>query len=246
MRAIILAAGFGKRLMPLTKNIPKPLLPVLGKPMIQHNVEWLKANGIREIAINLHHLPGRITKFLGNGSRFGVKITYSVEKKILGTAGGVKKLESFVKGPFLVCYGDNITNLDVNKLLRFHRKKKNFATICLHKIKRNELKDASIVNLSKGSRILSFAEKPNRETVKKLMKGKNNYSNAGIYVLEPSVLKLIGKNRFSDFAKDIFPKMLEQGKKMHGYPLNGCFWAELGTLKKYKNVINHLEKHGWK
>lgn len=246
MRAIILAAGFGKRLMPLTKDIPKPLLPVLGKPIIQHNIEWLKANGINEIAVNLHHLPSKIIELLGNGSKFGVKITYSVEKEILGTAGGVKKLERFVKGPFLVCYGDNLTNLDVKELLQFHKRKKGIAAICLHEIKKDELKDASIVNLSKDSRILSFAEKPDNAAIKKLMKNRNNYSNAGIYILEPSILNLIEKNKFSDFARDIFPKLLKQGKKIYGCPLKNCFWAELGTLKKYKNVINRLEKHGWK
>lgn len=246
MKAIILAAGFGKRLMPLTKDIPKPLLPVLGKPMIQRNIEWLKANGIKEIAINLHHLPSKIMGFLGDGSRLGVKITYSVEKNILGTAGGIKKLERFVKGTFMACYGDNITNLDVKKLLQFHKRKKGIATICLHEIKKDELKDASIVNLSRDSKILSFVEKPNNATVKKLMRNKNNYSNAGIYILEPSVLSSIEKNKFSDFSKDIFPKMLDKGKKMYGYPLKSCFWAELGTFKKYKSVINHLEKHGWK
>lgn len=245
MRAVILAAGFGKRLMPLTKDIPKPLLPVLGKPIIQRNIEWLKTNGIGEIAINLHHLPKKINDFLGDGSKFGVKITYSVEKKILGTAGGVKKLEGFAKGPLLVCYGDNLTNIDVKKLLEFHKRKKSAATICLHEIKRNELKDASIVNLSKDGRILSFVEKPDAKTIKKLITSKNNYSNAGIYILQPSVLSMVEKGKFSDFAKDIFPKLLRQGKKIYGYPLKDCFWAELGTLEKYKKVINHLEKHGW-
>lgn len=243
MKAIILAAGFGERLKPLTNNIPKPLLPVLGKPLIQHNIEWLRENGIKEIAINLHYMPDKIIDFLGDGSRFGVRIKYSLEDKILGTAGGVKRLEGFVKNTFLVCYGDNITNLNIRKFVDFHKRKKGIASICLHEIKKNELKDASIVNLSKDNRILSFVEKPSKAVSKKLIKKKNNYSNAGIYILEPEIFDFIEKNKFSDFAKDIFPRLLKEDKKIYGYPLEDCFWAELGTIKKYKSVKKEIKSN---
>ncbi len=249
MRAMILAAGFGERLRPLTLKLPKPLLPVLGKPLIQHNIEWLRKNGINEIALNLHHLPHKITSFLGTGSKFGVKITYSYEKEILGTAGGVKKLEGFFDGTFLVYYGDNITNLDIGNLLEFHKHKKAVATICLHPIKKKELKEASIIELSKENRILRFIEKPDSSTIKKLIKKNSKnifYSNAGIYMLEPSVLKFIEKNKFSDFAKDVFPKLLKSRQKIYGYPLKDCYWHELGTLQKYKNVIKKLIKQKWR
>lgn len=236
MKAIILAAGLGTRLIPLTKDVPKPLLPLNGKPLIQHNIEWLRSNGIKEIAINLHHLPEKIKTFLGDGSKFGVRITYSYEKNIMGTAGGVKKLENFAKNsPFMVYYGDNITNLNIKKLVNFHKSKGGMATICLHPIKEKELKDSSIVELGKDNRILSFAEKPNEKTIKKISGKKNNYSNAGIYLLEPEIFDFIEKNKFTDFAKDIFPMLIKKGKMIYGYPLD-CFWAEIGNAEKYKNI----------
>ncbi len=245
MKAIILAAGFGTRLMPLTKNTPKPLIPLADKPIIQHNIEWLVKNGITEIAVNLHHLPEKIKEFLGNGSKFNARITYSYEKDILGTAGGVKNLGHFAKGSaFLVYYGDNITNLNIKKLAEFHQKKKGIAAICLHEIKEDELKDASIIELAKDSRILSFIEKPDAQTIKRLMKkqkSKNHfYSNAGIYILEPSILGSIPKGKFSDFAKDIFPKLIKSNKKIYGFPLEKFFWAELGTLEKYEKIKDNI------
>lgn len=251
MKAIILAAGFGTRLMPLTKNTPKPLLPLADKPIIQHNIEWLRKNGIKDIAVNLHHLPEKIKKFLGNGSKFNVYITYSYEKDILGTAGGVKNLEHFARGSaFLVYYGDDITNLNIKKLAEFHQKKKGIAAICLHTIKGDELKEASIIELAKDSRILRFIEKPDAQTIKRLIKkqkSKNHfYSNAGIYILEPSILKSVPKGKFSDFAKDIFPKLIKSNKKIYGFPLEKFFWAELGTLEKYIKVKNEMENHARK
>lgn len=248
MKAIILAAGFGTRLNPLTNNLPKPMLTIANKPIIQHNIEWLRKNSIKDIAVNLHHLPEKIKNFLGDGSKFNVHITYSYEKDILGTAGGVKNLEHFAKGSaFLVYYGDNITNLDVKKLINFHHEKKGIAAICLHKIKEDELKDSSIVELAKDSRILRFIEKPDAPTIKRLIKKQKSrnhfYSNAGIYILEPSILKSIPKGKFSDFAKDVFPKLIKEGKKIYGYPLKGCFWAELGTLEKYNKIKDEMETH---
>lgn len=234
MKAIILAAGLGTRLMPLTKSIPKPLLPLNGKPLIQRNIEWLRSNGIKEIAINLHHLPEKIKTFLGDGSKFGVRITYSYEKNIMGTAGGVKNLENFAKNSaFMVYYGDNITNLNIKKLVSFHKNKGGIATICLHPIKEEELKDSSIVELDNKSKLLGFQEKPGREALGKI-NGKC-YSNAGIYILEPEIFNFIEKNKFADFAKDIFPMLIKKGKKLYGYPLD-CFWAEIGNAEKYKNI----------
>lgn len=245
MKAIILAAGFGTRLKPLTSHLPKPMLPIAGKPIIQHNIEWLRKNGIKDIAVNLHHLPKKIKEFLGSGSKFNVHITYSYEKDILGTAGGVKNLGHFAKSSaFLVYYGDNITNLNIKKLISFHNKKKGIASICLHTIKEDELKEASIIELEKDSRILRFIEKPDARTIQSLMKKqklKNYFSNAGIYILEPSILKSVPKGKFSDFARDVFPRLIKEGKKIYGYPLKGCFWAELGTLEKYAKVKNEMK-----
>jgi len=124
MKAIILAAGHGTRLRPLTDRLPKVMLPLNDKPLIYYQIKWLKNNGIREIAINLHHLPMKIKEYLDKND-FGVKITYSYEKNIMGTAGAVKKLQQFFgNDPFLIFYGDNVTDLNLKKLISFHEGKK--------------------------------------------------------------------------------------------------------------------------
>jgi len=131
MKAIILAAGLGTRLYPLTKDRPKAMVEFAGKPLIEHHINWLKANRITEIAINLHHLPDKIKEHLGDGSKFGVNITYSFEDEIMGTAGGVKKLQDFFDEPFIVFYGDEFTDLDLTEVKSFHEQNNSFATMCI-------------------------------------------------------------------------------------------------------------------
>lgn len=242
MRAVILAAGHGTRLRPLTYKLPKVMLPLNGKPLIFYQIEWLKKYGIRKIAINLHHLPLKVKKYL-DANDLGVKMKYSYEKKILGTAGGVKKLENFLKnGTFIVFYGDNITNLNIKDLIKFHRKKKGIATICLHSIDKKSMKEASIVKLAKNNKITHFIEKPDLKSINLFDLSNNLYSNAGIYIMEPEMLNFIHKGNFSDFGKDIFPRLLSAGKTMFGYPLTNCYWREIGTLEKYSSIKNEITK----
>lgn len=234
MRAIILAGGLGTRLRPLTNDLPKLMLPIGGKPILQYGLELLKKHGIREIAINLFHLPDKITDYFGDGRKFGVKIKYLYEKKLSGTAGPVKKLENFWGKQFLVFYGDNLTNVDLTRLINYHRKKGGTATLALYPTNEPWLK--GIVELNNRRQIIKFIEKPQkRET-------KSNLANAGIYILEKKIVKYIPKKQFSDFGFDIFPKLLAAGKKIYGWKYDG-YILDMGTLETYAQAqIDVLEE----
>ena len=236
MRAVILAAGYGTRLRPLTDTLPKVMLPLNSKPLIFYQIKWLKKYGIKEIAINLHHLPLKIKEYLDKND-FGVKIRYSYEKNILGTAGGVKNLENFLKkGHFMVFYGDNFTNLNIDSLLKFHKKNNGIATICIHTVDKKSVRQASIVRLAKNYKIMNFIEKPNFGDATNIDSLKDVFSNAGIYILKPQILNFIPKNKFYDFGKDVFPKLISYGEAIFGYRLNNCYWREIGTLEKYREL----------
>lgn len=224
MRAIILAGGLGTRLRPLTNNLPKLMLPIGDKPILQYNIELLKKHGLTEIAINLFHLPGKIVDCFGDGKKFGVKIKYLREKELSGTAGPIKKLASFWGKQFLVFYGDNLSNMDLTALIDYHQKKKGIATVALSPTNQPWMK--GIVELDANKRIIKFIEKPKRGEIK------SNLANCGVYVLETEVLKYIPEGKFSDFGFDIFPKLLTAGKKMYGWKFKG-YILDMGTLKAY-------------
>jgi len=135
MKAIILCAGRGERLRPLTDTIPKPMIPINNKPVLEYIINLLKKNGIKDIAINTSHLPEKIREYFGDGKKFGVKITYSFEPEMLGTSGALNNFRHFfnTNEPFLVFYGDNITNIDLKKMLEFHKQKNAIATLALRK-----------------------------------------------------------------------------------------------------------------
>src|ERR1035437_6497839 len=158
MRAMVLAAGVGQRLRPLTHGRPKPMLPLGGKPLLEHNLRLLARYGIREIAINLHFHPEVIVDYFGDGSHLGLKITYSREPKLLGTAGAVKNMESFFSEPFLVLYGDNFTDCRLDRLIDFHQQKRGLCTIAA--FHRESVAASGILDLDDTSRVTRFVEKP--------------------------------------------------------------------------------------
>lgn len=229
MKAMILAAGLGTRLMPLTSNIPKCMMTINGKPLIEYQINWLKSQGIKDIAINLHHFPEKVMNYLGDGSRLGVRINYSIEKELLGTAGGVKKLKRFFGETFIVFYGDNYTDLSIEEVLKYHNSKKALITICLGKDLSEEYA-SNIIKLNKDNKIIAFIEKPSEEQVK--LYGKNNTSNTGIYICEPELIDFIKKEK-SDFGKDIFPELAGK-ESFYAYKMpESVIWYELGTLQRY-------------
>ena len=212
MKAMILAAGQGTRLHPLTEHIPKCMVPLAGKPLLEYTVEWLRRYGVTELIINLYHLPHVVMRHFGDGTRWGVKITYSVEKDPLGTAGGIKNVEWFFDRPFYVWYGDNLSTCDLNRLYRFHRAKGGIATIALHH--RDDPTASGIADLDDQDRITWFVEKPRPDQVF------SHWASAGILVLEPEVLDAIPDGTPSDFGRDLFPSLLARGEAMYGYRMS--------------------------
>lgn len=227
MKAMVLVAGEGTRLRPLTLETPKTLLPVGGRPLIEYTLAWLKTHGIWEVAINLHHLGDKISTFLGNGSHFGIKITYSLEESLLGTAGGVKRMEQFFNNTFVVVYGDNLTDFNLSAMIKFHREKKALATLAIFEVP--NLWEVGIVEIEEGSRVLRLVEKPQSLI--------SNLANGGVYVLEKEILDHIPAWGFSDFACDILPKLIELGLPIYGYRLkSGDYFIDIGTMEKYQKA----------
>ena len=218
MKAVVLAAGKGQRLKGLLDNIPKPMAQIAGKPILQHNIEWLKNAGITDIYINLHHLPEMITRHFGDGSGWGIKITYSREPDLLGTAGAVKKIageywKDNAVEPFLVVYGDNlVSDFDIARILSFHKQKNGIGTVCLYH-KPEEVAKSGVAVIDEFCRIVKFVEKPVAGEIQ------GDLVNTGIYVLAPAVLKYIPANCCCDFAKDVFNQVLDVGEPLYGLVL---------------------------
>jgi NDP-sugar pyrophosphorylase family protein len=209
VQAMVLAAGQGTRLRPLTDRMPKCMVRLGGKPLLEYGICWLRKHGITHLAINLHHLPEIVTGYFGDGGPWGVHITYSIEAEPLGTAGGVKRMESFFHGPFFVWYGDNLSTCRLDRLWAQHRSRGGAATIALHH--REDPSHGGIVGLDGRDRISRFVEKPAGPEVF------SHWVNAGIYVLEPTVLPEIPADKGVDFGRDVFPGMLAAGHAVFGY-----------------------------
>lgn len=226
VKAIVLAAGEGTRLRPLTMETPKVLLPVDGVCLMEHTLNWLKGHGISEVAINLYHLGEKIRDFLGDGSRFGMKISYSPEATLLGTAGGVKKMESSFSNTFIVVYGDVLTTFDLGAMLRFHKAKSSLATLAIGRV--SNPWDFGIVEMNAEGRILGFVEKPPRGTEK------GNLGNSGVYIFETGIFSYIPDRGAADFAYDVFPRLVASGLPAYGYLLKPeDYFIDIGTIERY-------------
>ncbi len=217
MKALILAAGKGTRLGELTREMPKVMIDVSGKPCLQYNIELLKKYGITDIAINTHVFPEKIKEYFGDGSKFGVKIKYSYEPIILGTSGALNNFRDFFDDTFVVIYGDVIHQTDISEMINLHKQKNAFATLALDE---RDPTGKGLVLFDENFKILKFVEKPEEKIP-------NSLINSGIYILEPEILKEIPEG-FSDFGKDIFPKLLENRKEMYGFKTGKVI--DIGTL----------------
>jgi NDP-sugar pyrophosphorylase family protein len=194
---------------------------------LEHNVRLLVRHDIRDIIINLHHKPEVIRSHFGDGSKFGAHITYSWEPDLLGTAGAVKQVAPEFDKPFLVWYGDNLTDCDLTRLITFHRARGGCATMAL--FYREDVTASGIVRLNEEARILEFLEKPRSDQVF------SHFVNAGILVLEPSLLHQIPIG-ISDFGRDILPDLLTHGQPIFGYRMNEQLWW-IDTPEDYANTL---------
>jgi len=235
-KAMVLAAGEGIRLRPLTLETPKLLLPLGEAPLICHILAWLKSYGICEVAINLHHLGDKIKEFLGDGTLYGLKIVYSPEEALLGTAGGVKRMESFFDGPFVVVYGDMLIDFDLSAMIRFHKNHKAMATLALFETSKPW--EVGIVQVNGDGRVVSLVEKPEKGNEL------GNLANGGIYVLEKEVFEHIPEHGFCDFGYEVFPRLIKTGLPIYGYVLGPQdYLIDIGTPEKY-NLANSNLKSG--
>jgi len=226
MKAFILAAGLGTRLRPLTFKKPKPLIEVYDRPVIDYVLEWLANQGIKEVIINLHYMPDMIKRHLGRGGEFGLKITYSYEKHILGTAGALKKKEKKLKKTFLVTACDSLTNIDIKKAFVFHKNKKALATMILKKVRSPQ--KYGIIGLDGQKRVCQFLNKHKSE------EPATKAVHTGIVILEPAALKYIPPNKFYGLER-VYLQMLKKGDPLFGY-LAGEFWHEVGSLKSLEEA----------
>jgi len=234
MKAFILAAGLGTRLRSLGLDVPKVMVPIGGKPLLEHHLELFQRQGIREFIVNLHYLPEKITGYFGDGSRFGVSITYSHEPELLGTAGAVKKMESELRsGQFIVFYGDNLVRVDFGSLLEFHVARRAEATVAL--FASPEPWTGGVVETDSNGRVLRFVEKPDRKQVS------TNLISAGIFIIEPPVLDVIPAGQFCDFERDVFPKLLADRRPMYAME-PAAYIQDVGTPERLAKAQRDFEQ----
>jgi len=226
LKAMVLAAGKGTRLFPLTGEIPKPMAPVVGKPIIQHIFELLAETGLEEVHVNVHYLADAILGAYGNTTSVnGTKVCVTREDKLMGTAGGVKRIADRFDETFVVVMGDALTDVDVREVVAFHKECGALATLALMRVA--DTSQYGVAELDRKQNIVGFQEKPDPD------EAISDLANTGIYVLEPDVLGYIPENTFFDFAKDVFPRLLESGEKLAGYE-GSFYWSDIGTLEAYR------------
>jgi mannose-1-phosphate guanylyltransferase len=223
---MLLAAGFGTRLRPLTYEVPKPMVPVLGRPVMEHILQLLARHRFDDVIANVHYLPEQIERRFGDGSAWGVKLTYSLEQELLGTAGGARNVrEHFGNETFLIISGDALTDIDLTALWEAHRQKGGIATLSLKRV--DDPSQIGVVILGEDDRIQGFQEKPDPA------EALSNVGNCGIYVMEPEIFDYFPDRPFVDWAQDVFPALLEQDVPFYGHEIPD-YWNDIGNIKEFR------------
>jgi mannose-1-phosphate guanylyltransferase/phosphomannomutase len=227
VKGVVMAGGEGTRLRPLTSNQPKPMVPIVGKPCMEHIIELLRAHDFEDVIVTVAFLPQAIRSYFGDGEGLGVTIEYSVEESPLGTAGSVRLASDRLDDTFLVISGDALCDIDLGSLVAFHRERGAAVTIGLKSVD-NPL-EFGIVVTDEDGRVERFLEKPSWGQVF------SDTINTGIYVLEPEVLRHVPTDRPYDFSKELFPLLLEMGRPIYGYVCHG-YWQDIGNLDQYRQA----------
>jgi NDP-sugar pyrophosphorylase family protein len=221
---MLLAAGAGTRLDPLTRRVPKPMVPVMNRPVMEHILKLLVRHRFDEVTVNLHTMGEMIERHFGDGSRWGASITYAREDRLWGDAGSVKRAEEFFRDDtFLVIGGDDITDMDLGGLIAFHKERGAVATIALAKVE--DPSEYGIAELGEGGRIVGFREKPKTAVPSRL-------ANTGIYVFESEVLDMIPRGEKHGLGKNLLPRLLEEGAPFFGWEAAG-YWCDVGAIGAY-------------
>jgi mannose-1-phosphate guanylyltransferase/phosphomannomutase len=225
-KAMILAAGLGTRLMPLTNDIAKPMVPIVNIPVMEHILRLLARCGFKEAVANLHCLPEDITGFFEDGSRWGLDLRYSLEERLMGTAGGVKKCEDFLgSDTFIVISGDALTDVDLREFLEFHADRGALASMVVTPV--TETSRYGIVLADDDGLVTGFQEKPPEA------EALSNVANSGIYAFEPEVFDLIPSDRPYDFGREVFPLLVERGEALFAWT-HSCYWNDVGSIEEYQ------------
>lgn len=244
IRALVLAAGEGTRLRPLTLTRPKPMAPINGRPLLHYTLEWLQGHGIHDVAINLNHCPEVIVSYFTNGvaHALDMRLHYSYENPILGTAGAVRKLSEYLSsGPFVVVYGDVLTDFDLGALINYHHEKvvrdpSTGVTLSLYHVPNPT--EVGLVGMDAGGRVNRFLEKPRPEEVF------TDLANAGVLVVEPSVIQYIPANTFYDFGLHLLPELLEQDVSIYGWVVPPkSYLLDIGSIEKYEQAQREWHVH---
>jgi len=229
MKAVVMAGGEGSRLRPLTLTRPKPMLPVVNRPLLGHILYLLKQHGIVDVVITLQYLATQIQDYYGDGKALGMNIEYVVEESPLGTAGGVKNAQHYLDEdePFLVISGDALTDFDLTALVTYHREHKALLTIALCQV--TDPLEYGVINVHSDGRIARFLEKPGWGRVT------SDTVNTGIYVVQPEVLRYIPEGEAVDWSQHVFPELLARREALYGYIASG-YWCDIGTLGEYRRA----------
>lgn len=231
IKAVIMAGGSGTRLQPLTFVRPKPMIPLINKPILQYSLDKLKEDGFKEVIITLGYMWDHVKQYYKRNPP-GVELKYTVEKWPLGTAGGVKKAKKYVDDTFVVLSGDVIIDADLKDIIRYHQEKGALATVVLTAV--DDPSHYGIANLDGDGRIVDYLEKPDPKDVF------SNLANAGTYVFEPEIFDYMENHkRMIDFSRDIFPQLIKEDQAIYGYPSDG-YWNDLGRPETYMQATRDL------
>lgn len=237
---VIIAGGLATRMRPLTDSIPKCMVDVGGKPLIQHQLEYLRNCGYGDFVFCVAHLAEKVREYFGDGSALGVRIRYSQEPgELLGTAGAAKMVEGIASDPCIIYYGDALTSMDFDALVEFHEKKRSEFTIVIHECPAGKQCD-SLVALGKEGRVEKFLEKPSAQ-VAGSHKGRK-YVNSGIYVVSKKVFSKIPSGKKLDFARDVIPSLIASNFNVFAYDASGEYYREVGKLEKYREFSEEVKK----
>ncbi|HEY5031837.1 MAG TPA: sugar phosphate nucleotidyltransferase, partial [Actinomycetes bacterium] len=225
MKAVVMAGGEGTRLRPMTASMPKPLLPVVNRPIMEHVLRLLRKHGFTEVVVTVQFLASLVRNYFGDGEELGMQLQYATEEEPLGTAGSVKNAEAaLADDTFLVISGDALTDIDLTALVAFHKEKKALVTVCLTRVP--DPLEFGITILDEEGRVERFLEKPTWGQVF------SDTVNTGIYVMEPEVFDYVAAGEPVDWSADVFPRLIEEGRAVFGYVADG-YWEDVGTLESY-------------
>jgi len=227
MKALFLVGGFGTRLRPITNDLPKPMVPIMGKPLLERSFENLKRHGIDDVVLSMCYQPDKIENYFGDGKKFGVHITFVTEETPLGTAGAIKNAQDFFDDTFLVFNADILSDIDFTEMIRFHKDRKALATIAATEV--DNPCDYGVMEHDGNGFITGFKEKP------KPHESDSRLINAGVYIFEPELMDHIPQGRTVSIERETYPLLLQMGYKMAVY--DRCsYWLDLGTPQKYLKV----------